>query len=159
MKKTLLAGLMTFALILGFSSCKDDNDLPDVSIQVEFKDATIVDGTIYVVQGETFEVESVTPVNNESNKAVELGGVTYYWDYQAVGATNIKPFSMELTVTPETPVGRHILELFCPVYAVDKAPANAMISYTVEVVASADDLPVSGDTSVSTIPQVSKTDK
>ncbi|MDE6310641.1 MAG: hypothetical protein K2L96_02335 [Muribaculaceae bacterium] len=159
MKKTLLAGLASLALILGFSSCNDDNDLPDVSLQVEFNDATIVDGTVYVVQGETFEVESVTPVNNESNKAVELGGVTYYWDYQLLGASNIKPFALEITVTPETKVGRHVLELYCPVYAVDKAPANAMISYPVEVVASADDLPTNGNTSVSTTPQVSKTDK
>lgn len=159
MKKILLAGLTSLALILGFSSCNDDNDLPDVSLLVEFNDATIADGTIYVVQGETFEIESVTPVNNESNKAVELGGVSYYWDYQILGASNIKPYGFEITVTPETPVGRHILELFCPVYAVDKAPANAMISYNVEVVASADDLPDNGSTTVSTTAQVSKTDK
>ncbi|MDE6277399.1 MAG: hypothetical protein K2M06_04745 [Muribaculaceae bacterium] len=158
MKKTLICGLLTLAMICGFSSCSDDNDLPDVSFVVNFDDATEVDGVLYVVQGETFDIESITPINNESNKAVELGGATYYWDYRPIGASLYKPFAFEITVTPATSLGRHILEIYCPVYAVDKAPANAIMSYQVEVVASADDLPVGGNTSVPTTAQVSKTD-
>lgn len=154
MKKFFSLGLLSLAMIFGFSACDDDDDLPNVSFAVNFEDATVVDGTIYVVQGETFEIESVTPINNDGNSRVEIGPVTYYWDYQPLGASAYKPYAFEITVSPNTGTGKHILELTCQVFAVDKSPARALMSYPVVVVASEDELPY-GDTSVVQYPQLS----
>lgn len=158
MKKIFTLGLLALAMVCGFSSCSDDNDLPDVSFAVNFEDATEVDGVLYVVQGETFEIQSVTPINNESNKAVELGGATYYWDYRPIGVSVYKPYAFEITVSEDTGLGRHVLEILCPVYAVDKSPANAILSYAVEVVADEADIPAAGNSSVVTYPQISEVD-
>lgn len=158
MKKIFSLGLIALAMICGFTSCDDDDDLPEVSIAVNFSDATEINGVLYVVQGETFEIESITPVNLDNGKAVELGGATFYWDYSPIGASMYKPYAFEITVNPETSVGRHSLQIYCPVYAVDKAPANAILSYTVEVVANENDLPEGGNTSVVTYPYIDNLD-
>lgn len=153
--------LFIFALpLLGFTSCSDDDDNPDVNFIIDISGATYVDGTIYVVQGETFNIDAVKVINNEPGKAALLTYVEYFWDYQRLGTTAnaADNFAFEIFVSEDTPLGGHLLELYAPVYAVDKSPANALLAYDVEVVASADDLPEGGVTSFTAIPRLKDTD-
>lgn len=141
MKKTLIL-LSLLIPAFGFVACSDDDsDLPDVKLDVAFENATVVDRTVYVVQGETFEVSGITVTNNESDKGAAITSANYYWDYYYLGTSVQPPYAFEIDLDAETPVGRHVLEIESPVYAVDKAPAFAVMSFDVQVVASADDIP------------------
>lgn len=140
MKKFLI--LLSLVIpALGFMSCSDDNDLPDVNIEVNFDNVVNSDGTLYVVQGQDFSVSSITVTNNEAGKPAGLTGANYYWDYMYVGTSLEEPFTYEFTVAPTVPVGRHVLQIEGNLIAVDKSLAFAVISTEIQVVASADDIP------------------
>lgn len=140
MKKFLI--LLSLAIpALTFVSCSDDNDLPDVDFDMTFENATVVDGTLYVVQGQQFKVSSITVTNNETDKPAALTAANYYWDYLYVGTSVQPPYTFEFEVAETMPVGRHILEVEGTLIALDKSPAFAVISNDVMVVASADDIP------------------
>ncbi len=157
MKKLYYLLLCALPLI-GFTSCSDDdNDLPDVDFILSVNDAVFKDNTIYVVAGETFTVDGIQVVNNEKGKEALFTYAEYFWDYQRLGVSAQEPYGFEIYVSPDTPLGTHLLEIYAPVYAVDKTPAFAMVSYTVEVVESADDLPAGVENFI-TAPQVRTTD-
>ena len=126
---------------LAFTSCDDKNDLPDVDFNVTVSGASFVNNDIYVVQGDTLRVDGVSVINNEHNKGVMIPYVNYYFDGFFVGQNPIEPYGFDIVVTDAVPVGKHSLELTAPVYAVDKEPGYAVLSYTVNVVASSDDIP------------------
>lgn len=90
-------------------SCSDDNDLPDVDFDMTFENATVVDGTLYVVQGQEFKVSTITVTNNETGKPAALTAANYYWDYLYVGTSVQPPYTFEFEVSETMPVGRHIL--------------------------------------------------
>lgn len=148
--KTKILGILclcTLALI-SFTSCSNDDDLPDVSFDIEFDDAVIKDGILYVHQNSTFEIESVKVINNDPEKAVTLTGVSYYWDYEFLGANGVKPYGFEVTVGPKVPTGEHFLEMYTEVLAVDKSPAQALITYRVVVLPADEDLPGDVDSDI-----------
>lgn len=147
MKKLLTLLLLVPAL--AFVACSnDDKDLPKVDFDVTFENATNVDGTLYVVQGDTFEVASIEVRNLESTKGAYIPQAAFYWDYFYIGASIEPPFAFAVATQSTTPVGLHSLQINCPVYAVDKEPAFAVIEYKVQVVASADDIPESTDPAI-----------
>ncbi|MCM1033180.1 MAG: hypothetical protein NC405_05425 [Odoribacter sp.] len=151
--------LFIFALpLIGFTACDDDNDLPDVDFIIDISDASYVDGTIYVVAGETFTIDGIKVVNNEKGKEALITYAEYFWDYQRLGVSASDPFAFEIYVSPETPLGEHLLEIYSPVYAVDKTPAFAMQAFNVQVVASASDIPAGGVTSFTAEPSLRDTD-
>lgn len=151
--------LFIFALpLLGFTSCSDDDDLPDVDFIVDISGASYVDNTIYCVAGETFTIEGVKVVNNEKGKEALITYAEYFWDYQRLGVSAQEPFAFEIYVDPETPIGEHLLEIYTPVYAVDKTPAFAMMTFNVQVVESAADIPAGGVTSFTAEPSLRDTD-
>lgn len=140
--KKFLSLMLLFIPALCFVSCSnDDEDLPNVEFDVAFDNATNVDGTLYVVQGATFQISGITVTNKDSDKAATITGARYYWDYYFIGATVQQPFAFDVQLSETTPVGRHILEIECPVYAVGKTPAFALLSFNVEVVEKAEDIP------------------
>lgn len=140
MKKTLIL-LSLIIPALAFVACQDDNDLPKVKLEVDFGEATVVDNTVYVVQGESFEVTGIKVINEESDKNAGITQASYYWDYYYLGTAVQPPYGFEVQLDDNTPVGRHLLEIESPLFAVDKAPAFAVMAFDIEVVASADDLP------------------
>lgn len=137
----LLMSVVAFAMSLGLTSCNDDNDLPNVDMSITISGAKAVDGTIYVVQGDTLTIDAITVKNLDSNKNAAITAATYYWDYYRLGTAMIPPYGFNIATTSETSLGKHLLEIESPVYAVDKAPAVGIQVYDVVVVSSEDEIP------------------
>lgn len=157
MKKYLFFLLALLPMSILFTACSNDDDLPDVDFTVTFDGATNVDGVLYVVQGTDFDVTSITVTNREEGKGAGIGNADYYWDYIYVGTSVQPPFGFEFDVTENTPAGRHVLSIECPVFAVDKTLAQALLEYNVQVVATADDIPAGGSNVIKTTPKINKT--
>ena len=141
MKKTLLYLFAAVIPALAFTSCDDHDDLPDVSFNVNIADGSFYNNEIYVVQGDTLHIESVAVTNNEQGKAVTIPYVNYYFEFNFIGQNAIEPFGFDIAFPETLPIGRYTLEIGCPVFAVDKAPGYAMLSYRVNVVESVADIP------------------
>lgn len=123
---------LLFALPLLLLSCSDDNNLPEFDVRVTFSEGTHVEnGVITVPQGEQFTIESIVPVNSNA-KDIAFGAVTYQLDYGLNYTTVLAPYAMTFD-TSNLPVGRHLLRIFFPVYAVDYSPAQALIDYTLVI--------------------------
>ena len=147
--KKFLSLLLFLPLVALLSSCHDDDgsSIPDVSFYLDVEN-TVSDGQIYVVQGTDLDVTSLTVTNAEEGKAAIIGNASYYWDYEFLGTTNVAPFGMKVGISNTRPVGKHVLEVQCTVWAVDKEPAQAYLQYTVNVVASQDDVPATDSSSL-----------
>lgn len=123
---------LLFALPLLLLSCSDDNNLPEFDVRVTFSEGTHVEnGVITVPQGEQFTIESIVPVNSNA-KDIAFGAVTYQLDYGLNYTAVLAPYAMTFD-TSNFPVGRHLLRIFFPVYAVDYSPAQALIDYTLVI--------------------------
>lgn len=137
----ILLALALPILAFAFASCNDDDDLPNVDISLELAQGTVVDGTIYVAQGDTIEIASIVVVNNEAGKGAGITNVSYYWDGYYYSPAVFAPFGMIFPTTEDTRLGKHSIDITCTVLAVDKSIATAAVSYPVEVVATAADIP------------------
>lgn len=155
MKKYLLSLLALLPMAVMFSACSDENDLPDVDFNITYEGATNVDGVLYVVQGEPFEITGITVTNREEGKGAGISVAEYYWDYIYVGTNIQPPYGFRFDVTENTPVGRHQLDIQSTVFAVDKTIANALCSFPVQVVSSADEIPDGGQPAMSVTPKIS----
>lgn len=124
-----------------FTSCHDDDDLPDVNISLTVDKGTVVDGVIYVAQGDTVQVASINVENNQGDKGAGITNVNYYWDGYYYAPSVFSPFGMTFPTTDQTPVGDHSIDITCTVLAVDKSISTAVLSYPVKVVASVDEIP------------------
>ncbi|MDE5556059.1 MAG: hypothetical protein K2J10_12880 [Muribaculaceae bacterium] len=141
--KKLYYFLLLALPVMMFASCDDDNSLPSVDVSIQLDGGVSVNDIIYVVQGDTLSVESINVVNKEHGKNAIITSATYSWDYAFVGVSVTPPYGAEF-ITENMPIGQHLLQIECPVYAVDKSPAMMYMAYKVKIVESADDIP-SGD--------------
>jgi hypothetical protein len=146
--------LLTLALVLPvvFNSC-DDDDLPDVKIHVNFEGASLYNDTLFVAQGDTLNIKSITVENQEKGKTAALGGATYYWDYVFLGNNPFEPYNFSIAISDEMLIGSYLLQIVCPVYAEDKAAAEAVIAYPVHVLTPTDSIP-SGSSAVTIRPDL-----
>ncbi len=140
--KNLLYVTAVMMAAVAFTSCSDDDDdLPNVNFSFDYSGATVVDGSMYVVHGETLEIEglSVTPVNPRHQASI--GKAVYYWDYEWLFSSVVPPFGLNID-TDRVPVGTHLLQIKCTVLETGCSMATATVSYKVNVVASTDDIPL-----------------
>lgn len=135
--------LLLLLIPLGLTSCHDDDDdLPNVDFDITFEDAVIDDnGVVYVVQGESFAIEGIKVINREPGKSALITSATYFWDAFPLGTSVVEPYGFEIETSTTTPLGDHSLQISCPLFAVDKEMATALVSFTVRVVATDADLP------------------
>lgn len=126
-----------------FTSCDDDDKIPNVDISVSLDGVTRVGDVLYAVKDQPINVTSITLKDNGGKGAV-IGGVNYFWDYFRIGASIVAPYSMEFA-TEGIPVGNHLLQITMSIYAVDYSPCEAYVEYKVKIVESADDIPTDGD--------------
>lgn len=141
MKHSILALLAVLPLALGFASCSDDDDLPDVTMSITISGGQKIGDIIYVVQSDTLFIDAINVKNNEPDKNAAITAATYIWDYYTLGTSVLPPYGFTIVTTDQTQIGRHFLEIVCPLLAVDKSVATAILPYTVQVVASPDDIP------------------
>ena len=122
-----------FALpMLFLAACSDDDKVPEFDVEVTFApEVNVVDNVITVPQGESFTIESVRPVNSNA-KEITFGTVTYQIDYGLGFPTMTQPYTATFN-TDGLRVGRHILRIFIGVWAVDYSPANAIVSYYLDI--------------------------
>lgn len=142
MKKLLL--MIAFALpFLAFTSCDDDDKVPNVDVTVQFDGVTRVGNTLYVVQDQPITISSISIKDNTSKGAV-IGGATYFWDYFRVASTIVNPFEFELS-TDGIPAGNHLLQISISIYAVDYSPCVGLLEYKVVIVDNESEIPTDGD--------------
>ncbi len=139
--KKLLYLLVALPMIM-LSACHDDDDLPNVDLDIQFSGVTVKDDVIYVVQGEPITIESVSLINNTDKKGT-LGVVSYYWDYIRVGSQVVAPYTATFETTGD-PVGNHILSLDCGIYVEDYPVCFGAAQFKIKIVESEDDLPDDG---------------
>ena len=152
--------LLLLALPMAFinTSCSDDDDLPDVDITLTVSNCQKVGNEIYVVQGDAMKIDAINVVNKEEGKAAAITSASYYWDQVYLGTSIVSPFGFEIQTVkaegenPGTPLGRHLLQIESPLLAVVKEIATCVLVYTVNVVASADDIPEGGVTTFTDTP-------
>lgn len=158
-KFSFMALIAALLMLLPLTACHDDgDDLPNVDFDLTIAGAVYSDGTIYVVQGETLEIEAITVTNLEQGKGAAITAATYYWDGYCLGSNIQPPFGFEILTDKETPLGKHTLEITSPLLAEDKSIATAVLVYPVVVVATAEDLPDTGTTTFKGNPAVSNND-
>lgn len=134
-------------MAMSFAACHDDDDLPNVSFKIVTDESNpVVDGTIYVVQGEDLTIDAIEVTNNETGKAAAITQANYYWDGALVYVSPFSPFGCELSTSETTALGAHNLDITTTVLAVDKEIASAIIGYKVMVVESVEDIPTGGVT-------------
>ena len=127
--------------VVFFASCDDnDNNLPNVNVSIDISGGVRVDDIIYVVKGDTLKVEKINVVNREQGKNAIINSASYSWDYHYMGISTVPPFGASI-VTDDMEIGHHLLQIECPVYAVDKSAAKLYMAYKVDVVSSSDDIP------------------
>ena len=143
MKKNLPFALLIAALPFVATSCSNEDDLPNVDYSVEITGALVDQetGTIYVAQGDTLNIESITVKNLDSDKNAGITGAEYFWDYNFIGNSPFAPYGYKIYVSDETPLGEHALTIRMGVVAVDKEPAVGIVNYNVQVIPNDNDAP------------------
>lgn len=147
--------LMALPLAFIAASCSDDDDLPDVSINVDYKNVTVVDNQVYVVSGDTMVVDSVYVVSNRADKnAAIVEGVRYWvnglpvlFNYQSItgqivndNLNVVPPYRLSIK-TDDSMIGSNTITMNMGI-AQEGAELGAAVARIVfKVVASADDIP------------------
>ena len=159
MKKLVYLLLALPLMVIAAACSDDDSNLPDVSIHVDYKNAKVVDRQVYVVKGDTLVVDPIyVKSNREGKNAAIVGGVSYWWDgvpysFRLPNGTlvNLNPVPpYRVTVpTAEAEVGDHSLTLLMNIAQEGSELASAAAGITVNVVASADDIPATSEPSES----------
>ncbi|ROT08179.1 hypothetical protein EEL49_06335 [Muribaculaceae bacterium Isolate-104 (HZI)] len=140
MKKIAFIFPALLMLAVGFASCSDDDELPMVDINTTYTGATMVDGTLYVLQDQPFEITSVAAVPLREGAKVGLTSVEYGLDGWVIGVTNISPFGVAFE--PGTfEVGKHLLSMRMGIVEEGCSPAVGYYATDFVVVATAEEIP------------------
>ncbi len=134
--KKLIYLLLVLPLIM--ASCKDDED-PNVDFKVEISGGKNVDGTIYVLKGDTLTINDIFVESND-DRNVAMGAVSFFWDGQFLYTKQLPPYRIQI-FTEKMILPNHILEFNCPLYVEDSPILTAYFRYPVKLVGSIDSIP------------------
>lgn len=138
--KRILYLLLVLPLLGLISSCNDDKDLPQVSLSIDYTGATMQDGTLYVVQGDTLNITALKAIPDEGTKAATLGVVAYFWDGIPQGRTALSPYAISIK-TNDMELGNHSLGVNATVLQVDKEVGFAIAQFPIVIVENNADNP------------------
>lgn len=113
--------------------------MPNVDITAAFQGGTQVDGSYYVVKGDTLAVEGMTLVNYGKDEAT-IGGVRYFLDYMPIGTSIVPPYGIKI-ITDNLPAGNHLLQAEMPIYAVGYSLCTGYIAKKITIVDEQEDIP------------------
>lgn len=159
MKKFFIA-LACILPVLGLSSCSDDDkDLPDVDFDLVFSGGESYENQLYVVADSTFSIDQLNIINNDKGKTAVIPYADYYINGVFIGRSVVAPFGIAISTEQlEMPAGQYTLHIGCPVYAEDKSVAFASLSYTLNVVPTAEDMPQAGAATDHVTPRMQSND-
>ena len=143
MKKFTLFLLALPLMAFFATSCDDDdNSLPQVDINFSYANAVVSSNEVYVVQPDTFVVESINvTASRPDHVATCVGPVNYWLDGYALGSTFVAPFGISIP-TDNLTLGRHTLTVNMGIAEEGSALATAVSAITFNVVADSTDIPV-----------------
>ncbi len=141
--KKLIYLLLVLPFALAFSSCSNDDNLPDVNVTLTFDNAVASDGAIYVVKDATLKLTGIetTPVDN--SKAATLANVRFYWNYRPAPYMTWSEFPIEIPMAemPLVDKGANLLGINAALLQVDKSIAYTSFNIPIVTVDSESDLP------------------
>lgn len=136
--KNLLYALAALPLLL-LGSCSDDNDLPDVNINVDMTGLYESQGDLYLVSGDNVTINSIS-VTSLNGKPATLGRVDMFWNDVLQSSSIVEPYSITFNTENLRP-GISLLTLQMGVYQEDKTASWAVLQYDIHVVLSQSELP------------------
>ncbi len=141
--KKLLYLLLVVPFAMMFSSCSNDDDLPNVDITMSFDNAVVDNGTVYVVQDSVFSITGLTTKAVDSNKQSAIVNVRYFWNgIPAPGLTwSGLPMQIDMAQMPQPESGNNILGLDATLLETDKSISYCSIRIPIKAVESEADLP------------------
>ncbi len=143
--KKLLALLCALPLLIGMAACDDDDNLPQVDISFNFSNATVSNGTVYVVSPDTLIVEGITVRPTRPNHvATCVGPVNYWLDGVPVYTTFLAPYGVKIPTEDLTP-GSYTLTANMGIAEEGATLATAVTQVKIVVVADQTEIPQPGD--------------
>lgn len=139
MKKLFLA-LLALPLIGMMTACSSDDDMPQVNIDLNYGNSTVVDNQVYVVKPDTFKIESVTVTAAREGKKATNGPVSYFINGVPLGTNPVAPYGIELP-TDDMEVGSYAIQLYMPIYEQGCELASSVSEIRLNVVADSADIP------------------
>lgn len=142
MRKLLyLLLVLPFAMIM--ASCSDDDDLPDVQITMNFGNAAVENGVLYVAQDSILTLNSIETKAMDANQSAALVNARYYWNYIPAPSLTWSNFPLEIDIDamPLTESGNNLFGLQATLLETDKSIAYTNIQVPIKVVASVEDFP------------------
>lgn len=138
--KKIFSLLLAVPMLAMLASCDDDNsnDLPDVSVSIEYSGATMEDGVLTIPQGQTLTIDALKVTPAEGTPEAALGNVVYYLDGFPIFATGIAPHGCSIS-TENLSEGTHTLSVHAQVLQVDRPMGYGLFRYTMQVVAPSED--------------------
>lgn len=135
--------MFTAPALAGLTSCSNDDDLPNVTVSVDYAGAVgnPDTGHLYIVAGNSLDIDAFTATPAlDGGKKVTVGAVAYYWNYQLLGTVIAPPFAFAIDTKGLEP-GDYMLQLQATVYQVDCSVGLVYVAMPVTVVATEADLP------------------
>lgn len=138
--KKIFSLLLAVPMLAMLASCDDDNanDLPDVSVSIEYSGASMEDGVLTIEQGQTLTIDALKVTPAEGTKEAVLGNVVYYLDGFPIFATGIAPHGCSIS-TENLSEGEHTLSVHAQIFQLDRPMGYGLFRYTMNVVAPSGD--------------------
>lgn len=154
--KKFLSLFLAIPMLAMLASCDDDdneNKIPDVSVSIEYSNATMVDGVLTVEQGTDLVIDALKVTPAPGTGDATLGNTFFYLDGVPFFATGVAPFGCTVP-TSDLAEGEHVLNVRTQILQVGKSLAFGAFRYTLNVVPATSDPsdPDSGSNSGSDTP-------
>ncbi len=145
--KKLLYLLLVIPFAMMFSSCNNDDDLPNVNVTMSFDNAVVDNGTVYVLQDEEFSITGITTQAVNSNQQSAIVNVRYFWNGIPAQSLTWNGFPMQINMEemPQPESGNNILGLNATLLETDKSISYCAIRVPIKAVESEDGL-INGQT-------------
>lgn len=132
-----LLALLTIPTL--FISCSDKNDIPDVDITITINNVVDYQGKLYIIQGDTLDINSIDIKGNEGKNAI-ITEATYAWDYHPLGTNIVPPYGLRI-LTNNAATGAHLITISFTIVQKNKPVSYAGLNYDVIIVPDAASLP------------------
>lgn len=141
--RKLLYLLLVLPFALAFTSCHDDDDLPNVTVTMNFGNAAVKDNVLYVAETDTLTLNSIETRAIDGTKSATLANVRYFWNGIPAPYLTWSNFPLEIPVAdmPLVEDGLNYLNLSATLLEIDKSIAYSTINVPIAVVPTVGDIP------------------